>query len=300
MKDKFLTLEKINEIYLKYSRLDPQYKVLTSKDLKGADLFRFKFQQYNFAKNSFNKHEYYFSCPQKWIDAGRNGNKGQGDVDEGLYARIKKTSAEKLKNIRDKYPELIEYENNKYIDFKLKRALFYPTLCYYTVLANSNSVKILEPNILHRDKYLCTMEIDIEHQFFKDFTANSIEEYGMLQFIDHESFILDLINGINKQGFHCIEAKKIEYVDRKNKEWIGEGNPENAIFYKGIEYAHQEEFRVVIKDAEASLYEKYNSGNNACLIIKAENQNNNCYLYKLNGKNGLKIKYSFRKIPIDE
>lgn len=213
-----------------------------------------------------------FGKALNYIIACQKYGKGQGDFDEGLFARIKSDNVYWYKKVKDfiilKYgnTELIERQNGKFVDFFIRSHVFNPIACFY-----SSRLDWWE----NQDKY--TIEngqieqvVTLKGTIFKDFADTKnlknelkysdliIVNYGILNSLKEE--VMQNLETLGVKG--VVKIGQINYTRKKDCEWIVKefilGTYENfpdEFFYKGEEFSYQSEMRIAIC-SDKNLYNK--------------------------------------------
>lgn len=98
-------------------------------------LMLFKFGEYKWIKQ-IQDGWISFACPGRYIDiAKRKGNDEQGDEDEGIFARLKKSDS-RIAEYSVKLRGDIEIINDgEYVKLRRKSTYYIPTFCFYTIKA---------------------------------------------------------------------------------------------------------------------------------------------------------------------
>ncbi len=66
-----------------------QQKLITAEEMKSAELISFKIMESRFIDNTIATENIYLGCADRYAYL-HNTNPGQGDKDEGLFARVHK------------------------------------------------------------------------------------------------------------------------------------------------------------------------------------------------------------------
>lgn len=199
----------------------------------------------------------YFGCAEYYAYQEVLGNKGQGDKNEGLYARVKKDNLSYINEQERLYGEdLCKIENGDFLDLKLRSVINMPIYCFYSVNANDLGVKYFdEPGETLKVRYR-TYKFNISKEVFKDFSA---ENFGMMNFINHTDLYRRIQNSLRSEGCKHILKSRIKYVNRVGKEWIcPEGHPAE-LFYKDKSFGYQKEGRIVVTDRKISFINEEHS-----------------------------------------
>lgn len=222
-------------------------------------LILFKFGEYKWMKK-IQEGEISFSCPGSYIDiAKRTGNNEQGDIDEGVFARLKKgdsrirEAAERLKD------DLEIISDGEYVKLKRKSTYFVPTFCFYSYrVKDSLSTNIQKSGVQQ-----------IQHKFddkmFSEFSSDPIrnvlstESYPATLIIQVEPFKYLLGGELLKQGIDH-QIKHINYTEfEKDEFYIEPTERREELFYKFPKYSYQKEARVCLhRNLQNNLYDRFN------------------------------------------
>jgi hypothetical protein len=224
---------------------------LSEDDLANAEIWTCKIINTTYITNTIASGNVYFGCAELYAYKGALGNKGQGDEDEGLYARVLRNNSMYLQEQQKIFGrDLVIIENGNFLDLKLRSVINMPLYCVYTINAKDSDVKYFDepgetPNIFYR-----TYEFFVPKIVFQDF---STDDFGIIKFINHTDLYSRIENSLQKIGCKTIERNRIRYVARENMEWICPDDHPHELFYKGDNFSYQKEGRIIVSDNVASF-----------------------------------------------
>lgn len=209
-------------------------------------MFAFKIMKYEYIKSTIEAGNIWFGCAELYADFETEKNKGQGDIDEGLYARVRKDNVTYIDAQRQQFADdLIEIPKGKFIDLKLRSVINMPVYCFYSMSAS-------DPDVNHGYKPSETpgwskriSKRNIPDKVLQDFSG--VDGFGVLNISDRERFIKSIANAARKEE-HRITNGKIQYVDRENKEWFCPASHPGELLFKDNSFSYQSERRVIILD----------------------------------------------------
>lgn len=224
---------------------------LLEDELQNPEIMTFKIINAEYIQSTILSGNIYFGCAEYYAYQEILGNKGQGDKDEGLYARIKNSNFLYIKEQEKLYGEdLITVENGEFLDLKLKSVINMPIYCVYSINANDLGVKCFnEPGETPKIRYR-TYKFKISKEVFKDFSA---EDFGILNFLNHTDLYRRIQKSLRSEGCKHILKTRIKYVNRVGKEWICPESHPAELFYKDNSFGYQKEGRIVVTDRKISF-----------------------------------------------
>lgn len=252
-----------------------QQKILSKDELQNAEIMTFKIINAEHICSTIQSGNIYFGCADYYAYQEVLGNKGQGDRDEGLYARVKKSNLSYIKEQRRIHgADLIEYENAGFLDLKLKNVINMPVYCFYSINLTDPGVKYFdEPGETPKIRYR-TCKFNIPKKVFEDFSA---EKFGIMNFLNHTDLYLRIRKSLRIEGCKHTLKRKIEYVSRVGREWVCPENHPSELFYKDNSFSYQREGRIIVTDRKISFineefsnkkYRALNIGNVKTLVQK--------------------------------
>lgn len=255
---------------------------------------------------SFIKGEIRFGQPQNWIEKEKNGNKGQGDLLEGIFLSTQGNDTskfiERLEN--DSYINCIEYNGFKYFRRKGIETLY--CLCFYGLNSNSfHNKEIDNKGKAHYYSY-------VTKEFFESFSENiSKKEYLEKDERDRPSVIFisnphEFFKRI-KKFFNEIGLKEqdiiispVDYIN-KNKIMLSGISYPRELLLKDKFFEKQSEIRIIINSQSKELLQYMKNHNNT---INIGNINDIAKIYDyyfedlvIERKNGNVIEFN---LPVEE
>ena len=231
---------------------------LSEDELQNAEIMTFKIINSEYIESTSLSGNLYFGCAEYYAYQESTGNKGQGDKDEGLYARVRNNNLSYIKEQESLHGiDLVKIENGKFIDLKLKSVINMPVYCFYSINVSDPIVKYFDesgetPKIRYR-----TYKFTIPKVVFQDFSA---ESFGIMKFLNHTDLYLRIKKSLKAKGCERIIKTRIKYVNRERREWFCPENHPAELFYKDNSFSYQKEGRIVVADSKISfINEKYSS-----------------------------------------
>lgn len=212
-----------------------------------------------------------FGQPQNWIEKEKNGNKGQGDLLEGIFLSAQGNDESKLitrlKN--NSYINCIEYNEFKYFRRKSIENLY--CLCFYGLNNNSfRNKKIDNKGKAHYYSY-------VSKEFFESFSEKiSKEDYLKMNEGDRPSVIFisnphEFFKRI-KKFFNKVGVKEqdviispVDYIN-KNKIMLSGIPYPRELLLKDKFFEKQSEIRIIINSQSRELLEYMKNHNNTINI----------------------------------
>lgn len=212
-----------------------------------------------------------FGQPQNWIEKEKNGNKGQGDLLEGIFLSAQGNDESKLitrlKN--NSYINCIEYNGFKYFRRKSIENLY--CLCFYGLNNNSfRNKKIDNKGKAHYYSY-------VSKEFFESFSEKiSKEDYLKMNEGDRPSVIFisnphEFFKRI-KKFFNKVGVKEqdviispVDYIN-KNKIMLSGIPYPRELLLKDKFFEKQSEIRIIINSQSRELLEYMKNHNNTINI----------------------------------
>ncbi|MEI2437861.1 hypothetical protein [Priestia megaterium] len=212
-------------------------------------LVLFKFSEHRWI-NSIQEGNISFACPGRYIEiAKKTGNNEQGDIDEGVFARLKKGDpriSECTEKLKDDL-EIID-ENNGYVKLRRKSSYFIPTFCFYSYrgmdLLSDREEEYGEQYVSH---FFDNKMFDgFSNYKFRNVLSNNF--YPASLFIKSKPFIIQLKQELSRLGIRS-ETRHINYTEFENDEFfITPDEKRSELFYKFPKYKYQKEARVCLHD----------------------------------------------------
>lgn len=219
-------------------------------------LMLFKFGEYKWIKQ-IQDGWISFACPGRYIDsAKRTGNDEQGDLDEGIFARLKKNDS-RIREYSEKLRGDIEIINDgEYVKLRRKSTYYIPTFCFYTIkaadLLKYENIKLGTQRIpFHPDDRMFNYFSScgqLSNVLSNDYVYSQLVikpapfKYSLMEHL--------IINGYDfKMG--SINYKEFE----KEEFFIEPTNKREELFYKFPRFSYQQEARVCLYNSK--LYDIY-------------------------------------------
>ncbi len=227
------------------------HTILSESELEHAEIMTFKIINAAYIETTISSGNIYLGCAEYYAYQEILGNKGQGDKDEGLYARVKKSNFSFIKEQRELHgADLIEIANGEFLDLKLKSVINMPVYCFYSINAFDTGVKYFdEPGETPKIRYR-TYKFTIPKKVFQDFSA---ENFGIMNFLNHTDLYNRIEKSLKSEGCKHILKTRIEYVSRNGIEWVCPENHPAELFYKDDSFSYQKEGRIVATDSAISF-----------------------------------------------
>ena len=195
----------------------------------------------------------YFGSPEDWIAKEEDGNKGQGDLLEGVFLSCKENdNSDFIKKLKAD-PSLVSFLHNRYLFFRRKAILSLRCLCLYGLRSNAFEKEIGPDGRAH----YCTK---ISKNYFSDFTdfksrdeyenAKSDEQSVVIRinnphvfFSRIRSFLLTL--GVKEDE---IIISPVEYLDRYTQMIATVPSP-SELLLKDKAFQEQSEVRIIVNSS---------------------------------------------------
>lgn len=208
----------------------------------------FKFGEYKWIKQ-LQDGEISFSCPGNYIDiAKRTGNDEQGDIDEGIFARLKRKDLRIKKAMSQLKDDLEIIPDGEYVKLRRKSTYFIPTFCFYSYRVQD----ALDTNI-HKAG-MQSIDLNFDEKMFNGFCSDQIRNVlsigsypTILTFTEIEAFKSLLVGQLIKRGIYHYKMNHINYTEfSKDEFYIEPTNKRDELFYKFPKYSYQREARVCL------------------------------------------------------
>ena len=218
------------------------------------------------AINNMYKGHLRFYTPYKWINDEKKNGIGRGDRYEGTFCINCSGDYESI--LKDKYKEdLIVNRHGERLYYQLHSVIRKPVMAFY-------SLEDCHFRQTEECYGLPVFETNIDGRYYRDFfNGKSIEEINelpegekpsLLIILGHyniKEFITQTINAlIDQYGIvkDDIWVRQVSYdYDRNDKDnfIVNEDHPKE-LFYKGVEYSHQCEARIIVNSKGIALDER--------------------------------------------
>ncbi|WP_066255577.1 hypothetical protein [Neobacillus drentensis] len=188
-----------------------------------------------------------FSCPGKYIQiAKKTGNDEQGDVNEGVFARLRKGD-KKIKEMQAKLKDDLEIiDDGEYVMLRRWSSYYIPTFCFYSF----RIVDMLDNDITETG--FQTIHHYFDDRMYSGFGTRSVRNvlskdnvpaYLILQV---KPFIENLMKNLALSVIGA-EIRHINYTEYQKEEFfIYPTERRDELFYKFPKYAYQKEARVCL------------------------------------------------------
>lgn len=194
-----------------------------------------------------------FSCPGKYIQiAEETGNSEQGDLYEGIFARLKKGDL-RIKECRIKLgDDLEEIYVNDFVFLRRKSTYLIPTFCFYAV-KEVDLVENVDKAGWQKVRY------DFDERMYSGFfnSGLALDNFSTLAIQPRPFF--EYIEKKEQFDFRIIK-RPINYTEFKKEEFFIEPTDErDELFYKFPKYSYQKEARIILPDIKMlNLEDRYN------------------------------------------
>lgn len=217
--------------------------------------------------NDFIKGKIRFSMPINWVKIEENGNRGQGDILEGVsLATYKQDNSNFIANLK-KTSEIDYFEKGNLVYFREKNVLNLYSLCFYAL--EDSRFKLSTVDRFGKNHY----QAKIDKNYFSTFNSvKSKEEYFSLEeterpcviFIKNpKEFFEKIIRYFEKIGIAKSDVLicPVNYVDY-SKPFFNMAVSPTQLFIKDSFFANQCEIRIVINSKSETLNSIMSAQNN--------------------------------------
>ena len=226
-------------------------------------LMLFKFGEYRY-NEMIKQGTLSFSCIGNFIEiAKKTGNVEQGDLDEAVFARLKRNDP-RIKKCEDMLKEDLEIiEDGAYLKLRRYSSNLIPTFCFYSL----RPTELLEQNDVSKGNNL--LRYNIDERIFNSF-ANKAQgsilksQYTYSQLIIQPAVLVCLLTKSvyldNRKEGIVLKTKYIDYSIKENEEYYIEPTEERLeLFAKESRYKYQNEARICLLNKKlGSIFERYN------------------------------------------
>ncbi len=247
-------------------------KSMSAEELKSAALMSFKIIDSEFIDDTIATEKIYLGCADRYAYLGSCGNKGQGDKNEGIFARVPKNDVKFISDKEKLYKgDLIKCKNGEFIDLKLKSVINMPIYCFYTINALSPGISYqdLEWDGNDSDGFDRIYNIPISEKVLGDFSNSG--SFALINFLNHAEISNLIESAIRKDGIGKTLQNKIHYVNRQNVRWECLDPHPQELFYKDEEFSYQSERRIIVLDDKMNFMNQKNkirSKKSCCLKLE--------------------------------
>lgn len=234
---------------------------------KPIPLFQFDFSTYGLFRctkrsyaQDFCSGSIYFGSPRNWIEIEKKGNKGQGDVLEGVFCSCHQNDQSKYISSLKSDALIEHFVYNDYLHFRYKSVLDLRCLCFYG-LRDNTFIDEHDNNGKVHNKSTVTKEY-----FFSFTDCCSRDDYNSLPKQDqpvvvminnpHEFLlrIRDFLLSLDVKLEEII-VSPVQYLDR-NVCSFAQVNSPMELLIKDISFKEQSEIRIII-NSKSEKYIKY-------------------------------------------
>ena len=262
-------------IMMKNDNTEPNKTIVKQKvltfDFTTHMLFRCMQRQY---AEMFCNGEIHFGCPREWIEIEKNGNKGQGDVLEGVFLSTEgNDSSDNIKRLKNNQ-SIDHFASNGQMFFRRKSLLELQCLCLYGLHDNSFHKEISHDGRAHyysivpKDYFSCFSE-------YKDRDAYKLvkpEVQPVVVFINNPEVFFSRIRCFLKSlGVKDSEIiiSPVEYVDRYIPSFTNIPYPMELLL-KDKTFEKQSEVRIIVNSNCKNYLDYMRSHNNTLQIGSIE------------------------------
>ena len=201
-----------------------------------------------------------FSCGGAFISqAKKTGNVIQGDLREGVFARLLNTNP-KILEMKEKLGSDLEIvPDGDYSLLRRRSAKFKPIYCAYAYTAG-DAIKNKTGKKLGKQK----VKFEFDSRMYEGFSGmidsnvvNDPNRFALL-FLQPKPFI-DRIEGALNQKKLTYKMSRVKYIDMTSEEFFIELTDNyDELFHKSIEYEYQHEVRICLTGLKfKSVYARY-------------------------------------------
>jgi hypothetical protein len=186
-----------------------------------------------------------FACPGQYINIAKNkGNSEQGDLYEGVFARLKKTDP-RIELCRGKLGEDLEIlPDGDFVLLRRKSTYFIPTFCFYSFRGVDLLKNVTRPG-------LQKVRHDFDERMYSGFYSSAVlnvhpDDTPATLIIQARPFLEQVMQAVRREGFG-IEISHINYTLFENEEfYIEPTDQRKELFYKFPKYSYQREARILL------------------------------------------------------
>ncbi|MCT1389830.1 hypothetical protein M4D76_16160 [Peribacillus frigoritolerans] len=198
-----------------------------------------------------------FSCPGQYINIAKDtGNSEQGDLYEGVFARVKETDP-RIEQCRGKLGEDLEIlPDGDFVLLRRKSTYFIPTFCFYSFRGLDLLQNVTQPGLQQ-------VRHDFDERMYSGFSSNAVlnvhpDDAPATLIIQARPFYEQIMQSIRREGFG-IEISHINYTLFENEEfYIEPTDQRKELFYKFPQYSYQREARILLHGLKINnLNERY-------------------------------------------
>lgn len=224
-----------------------------------SSIMLFKFGEYRWL-NKLKEGEVSFGCPGRYIDIAKKGNNDeQGDIDEGIFARLKKGD-KKIEEMANSLKEDLEImDDGTHVKLRRKSSYRVPVFCFYTLTARDMLTKVHDvglQNVIH----------NFDPRIFSSFAPSEMA-MNVLQrdflfstlYIKPKPFLYFFAEAMIHKNIKY-SMNSINYTEfEKDEFFINPTSKREELFYKSPRYKYQSELRICLHDVYVQdIYDRYN------------------------------------------
>jgi hypothetical protein len=198
-----------------------------------------------------------FSCPGQYINIAKDtGNSEQGDLYEGVFARVKETDP-KIEQCRGKLGGDLEIlPDGDFVLLRRRSTYFIPTFCFYSFRGIDLLQNVTRPGLQQ-------VRHNFDERMYNGFSSNADlnahpDDTTATLIIQARPFHKQVMQAISREGFG-IEISHINYTLFENEEfYIEPTDQRKELFYKFPKYSYQREARILLHGLKINnLNERY-------------------------------------------
>jgi hypothetical protein len=229
-------------------------------ELLSAELMTFKIIDANFIASTRSSGNIYLGCADYYAyQEIKTGNKGQGDINEGIYARVRKSNTSYINEQEKRYgADLVKIENDGFWDLKLYSVINMPVFCFYTINASDPGVSYFDESTESLKVKYRTYQFTVPQKVWLDFSSHN---FSIIKFLNHTELSSRIDLSLRAKGCRNTIKNRVRYVNKENKEWFCEEDHPAELFYKDLSFSHQQEGRIIITDNKFSFINEKNRDN---------------------------------------
>lgn len=201
-----------------------------------------------------------FSCPGKHIEeARRTGNNEQGDLLEGVFARLHRSRPKihEMKTVLGKDLEIID--DGEFVFLRRKSAKNIPIFCMYGLTVGDVNCNNNISGAGRYDVYHCSDE-KIRDGFFQfdDINDPDVKKRPAWLLLKENSFSQKVCSAAYSKNLQ-VYTGSVKYVDMTKEFFITPTMDYPELMVKAERYAHQLEYRLRVPSIHlGNFYERYN------------------------------------------
>lgn len=236
--------------------------------LENAEILSFKIIQNKYIETTIKEGKICLGCADFYSYQEKISRKrGQGDKDEGVFARIHEKNVLKIDELKRLYgTDLKTKRNGEFLDFKLRSVINMPIYCFYSINASDRDVDYSD-HCESPEEFVRTFKFKIPKKVFEDFIGDGFENFGIMKFKNHTNILSIVADSLTTKG--CTQELKehrINYVVREKIEWCCPEDHPMELFYKDISFGHQKEARIIVQDSMVRFADQVDEKNKTLVL----------------------------------